>query len=144
MHLYPRGLKRVGASGAFEFKHNNTERKFCMGKNKVRTKKTKKFKPLVPFKSVAELENYIINCVNDGKIFIDSRKYHIYVEPCEDNYSKLIITDFLLSAEISRVLSNNFKVVDVDCWVEYEARKDKFYNLFEVLLVNGRLLYSID
>lgn len=96
------------------------------------------------FTSLTELESYIENSTNDGEIYIDNdRRQLIIVEPCEYNTTKMEIDDF--DTDINKMLHTNFTFIDADCsCMLYEARKDKFYYLFEDLIASGRLFYSVD
>ena len=118
-----------------------------MSKIKVKTKKTKKWKPLVQFVSIEKLEEYILNNTNSNGIFLDNnRKYYMEICQSENNLSKFTIYDYNnLPSDIKDIITNNS--LFIDCYPEcseYEMRKDKFFKLFDDIIKSGRLFYSID
>ena len=118
-----------------------------MSKVKTKTKKMKKWKPLIKFENIQELEEFLKNNVNSNKIFLDNnRNYHIEIVQSDNNVQKFTIYYYYnIPSDIKKIIINNS--IFIDCYpecIEYEMRKDKFFMYFDDIVKNNRLFYSKD
>lgn len=113
----------------------------------------KKWKPLVQFTSLSELEQYILTNNYEGALFVDNnRKCYMRVEQSDSNSSKFILDLYYLSPDVQGIIRNNSVLLDAELdyyyygcgYLECEMQKDKFEFIFNSLIQGGRLYYSVN